>query len=78
MLLLSRVFPFLCFSETLPAYIYLFKINYENTKTMCGICSKLAIKKLGWRHWRRSYVFIIIFEQISHNVMVFLLLSLNK
>ena len=78
MLLLSRVFPFLCFSEALPADIYLFKINYENTITMCGICSKLTIKKLEWRHWRCSYVFIVIFEQISHNVMVFLLLSLNK
>ena len=30
------------------------------------------------RQWRRSVVFIIDFEQISHIVLVFLLLTLNK
>ena len=31
-----------------------------------------------WRHWRRSYVFIVNFEQILHIVLVFPLLNLNK
>ena len=31
-----------------------------------------------WRHWHRSSVFIVNFEQISHIVLVFLLLTLNK
>ena len=31
-----------------------------------------------WRHWRRSGVFIVNFEQISHIVLVFLLSTLNK
>ena len=30
------------------------------------------------RQWRRSYVFIVNFEQISHIVLVFPLLTLNK
>ena len=30
------------------------------------------------RHWRRSGVFIVKFEQILHIVLVFLLLTLNK
>ena len=30
------------------------------------------------RHWRRSDVFIVNFEYISHFFLVFLLLTLNK
>ena len=51
------------------ADIYLFKVNNWNTKTVCEICSKLAIKKPG---------FIVNFEQISHIVLVFPSLTLNK
>ena len=36
------VFPILSY----PAGIYLFKVNNENTRTMCKICSKLTIKTL--------------------------------
>ena len=39
--------------------------------------SKLTIKTPGRRHWRRSGVFIVNFERISHLVLVFLLLTLN-
>ena len=48
---------------------------------MCEICSKFITKTPGQlqrRHLRRSGVFIVNFEQISHIVMVLLLLSLNK
>ena len=48
-----------------PAYIYLFKVSYGNIKTMCEICSKLAIK--APERWQLSLlgVFIVNFEQIS-------------
>ena len=60
-----------------PVGIYLLKVNNRNTRSRSEICSKLTIKTPEWRHWRRSVVFIINFEQISHVVLVFLLLTLN-
>ena len=50
---------------------YLFKVNNRNTRTRCEICSKLTIKTPERRHWRRSGVFIVNFEHISHLVLVF-------
>ena len=41
------------------------------------ICSKLTIKMPERRHWRRSGIFIVNFEHISHLLLVFLLLTLN-
>ena len=42
-------------------------------------CSKLVIKTLEQGvKWRRSVVFIVNFEHISHLVLVFLLLTLNN
>ena len=61
-----------------PAGIYLLKVNNRNTRTRCEICSKLTIKTPERRQWRRSGVFIVNFEHISHLVLVFLLLTLNK
>ena len=54
-----------CFiRETLePAGIYLLKVNNRNTKTRCEVCSKLTRKTP---------------ENISHLVLVFLLLTLNR
>ena len=60
-----------------PAGICLLKGNNRNTRTRCEICSKLTIKTPERRHWRRSGVFIVDFEHISHLVLVFLRLSLN-
>ena len=60
-----------------PVGIYLLKVNNRNTRTRCEICSKLTIKTPERRHWRRSGVFIVNFEHISHLVPVFLLLTLN-
>ena len=40
----------------------MFKVNNENSRTMCEICSKLTIKILERRHWRRSGIFICNFE----------------
>ena len=55
--------------KKVPTGIYLSKVNYENTRTMCETCSKLTIK---------TPAFIVNFEQISNIVLAFLLLTLNK
>ena len=62
----------------IPAGIYLFKVNNRNTRTRCEICSKLTINTPERRQWRRSGVFIVNFEHISHLVLVFLLLTLSR
>ena len=59
-----------------PANIYLFKVNNKNTRKWCEICSKLTIKRPERR--RRSGLFIVNFEHISHLFLVFLLLTLKK
>ena len=48
------------------ANILLFKANNGNTSIMSEIISKLTIKTQEQRHWRRSGVFVVNFEQISH------------
>ena len=54
-----------------PAGNYMFKVNNRNTRARYEICSKLTIKTPE----RRSGVFIVNFEHISHLVPVFLLLT---
>ena len=49
----------------------------RNTRRRCEICSKLTIKTPEQRIWRRSGIFTVNFEHISHLVLVFLLLTLN-
>ena len=44
--------------------------------TRCKICSKLTLKTPEWNR-RRSGIFIINFEHISHLVLVFILLTWN-
>ena len=51
--------------------IYLLKGNYRNTRKRCETCSKLTIKTPERRHWRRSGVFIVNFEHISHLGFIF-------
>ena len=62
----------------LPAGNYMFKVNNKNTRTRCEICSKLTIKTPERRHWRRSGIFIVNFEHISHLALVVLLLTLSR
>ena len=52
--------------------IYLLKVNNKNTRTRSEIYSKLTIKTPERLQWRRSGVFIVIFEHVSHLVLVFL------
>ena len=59
-----------------PVGIYMFKVN-RNTRTRCEICSKLTIKTPEQHQWRRSFVFIVNFEHISHFALEFPLLTLN-
>ena len=58
--------------------MYLIKINNKNTRKRYEICSKLTIKTPEWHHLRRSDVFIVKFEHISHIFLMILLLTLNK
>ena len=64
--------------HTCPADNYLFKFNNRSTRTRREICPKLTVKTLEWRHWHHSGVFIINFENISHLVLGFLSLTLNR
>ena len=52
--------------EISPAGNYMFKVKNKNTRARCEICSKLTIKTPERHHWRRSVVFIVNFEHISH------------
>ena len=60
------------------ADIYLLKCNNRNTKTRCEICSELTIKTPERHQWPCSGVFIVNFEDISHHILVFLLLTLSR
>ena len=64
--------------SNVPAGIYLFKINNANIRTVSEICTKLPVTKPEWRHWSRSGIFIVNFEEISLIVLMFPLLTLNK
>ena len=64
-------------SLCLASYNHL-KVNNRNTEKMCEICSELTIKTSEWRHWRRSGVFIVNFEHISHLFVLFVLITLDK
>ena len=57
---------------------YMFKVNYKNTRTRWKICSKLTIKTPEQRHWYRFGVFIVNIKQISHLVLVYLMLILRR
>ena len=58
--------------------VYLFKFNNRDRRKRCEICSKLIIKTPERLQSRRSGVFMVNFEHISHLFPLFLLLTLNK
>ena len=61
--------------RAIQAGIYLVKVNNRNTRTRCEICSEFTIKTPERRQWRRSAVFLVNFENISHLAVVFLSLT---
>ena len=62
----------------IPAGNYMFTVNNRNNRTRFEIYSKLPTKTPERRQWRRSDVFIVNLEHISHLVLVFLLLTLSR
>ena len=70
--------PHLVETTAHPTNIYLFKVNDRNTTKRCEICPKLTIKKPERRQQRRSGVFIVNFEHISHLFLAFLLLDVEQ
>ena len=56
----------------------MFKVNNKISRTRCEICPKLTIKTPERRHYPLSGVFIVNFEQISHLVLLFLLLTFSR
>ena len=56
----------------------MFKVINNNARKRYETCSKLTMKTLQRHHQRRSGVFIVNFEQISHLALAFLSLTLSK
>ena len=56
----------------------MFNVNNGNTRTSCEIYPKLTIKTPEKRYSGHSGVFFVNFEQISHLVLVVLLLALSR
>ena len=71
---LSNVLQIKC----IPSGHLLAQSKNRSTRTRCELCSKITIKTPEQLHWRRSGVFIVNFEHISHLVLVFLLLTLTR
>ena len=53
-----------------PAGMYLFEVNNKNSRTIYKIGSNLIRKTSERRHWLRSRIFIVNFEQILHIVLL--------
>ena len=66
------------FWYSIPAVSYLSQVSNRKSRTMCEICSELTVKTSKRCQLYRFGVFIVNFEQISHIVLVFALLILNK
>ena len=71
--------PLKLFERTdISANMCLFKINNRNIRKWFEVCSKLTINIPEQHEGRRSSVFVVNFEHISHLFLVFLLLTLKK
>ena len=56
----------------------MFACSKSTIRTKIEICSQLAIKTLEWRHWHRSGVLILNFEQFLDLFLMLQLLTLNR
>ena len=54
------------------------KLTTERLEQGVETCSKLTIKTPERNRWRRFGIFFVNFENISHLVLMFLLLTLSK
>ena len=54
-------------NDITPAGIYLLKLNNRNTRTRCGICSKLTINIPERRQWRSKFRYATIVAIFWHN-----------
>ena len=72
---LTHFFPILYFYTTQPAFTCS-KLTIETLEQNVKYV-QLTRKTLERRQWRRSGVFLVNFEHISHLALVFLLLTLN-
>ena len=63
--------------DTQSAFTYS-KLATETLEQGGEICSKLTIKTLERHHWIRSSIFIVNFENISHIVLEFQLLTFSR
>ena len=61
-----------CQTSVMKLFAFMFKVNNKDTRTTQGLH-----KTFRGTTWRRSGVFIVNFEHISHLVLLFLLLTLN-
>ena len=68
-----------CFLFCCPDDTYLFKVNSENIRKICEICSPITRKTPKRLPWLPHYdVFVVDFEQISHIQLVFPLMTLKR
>ena len=62
-----------------PAFNCMFKVNNRNTRSRSEICSDVTMKTPErcqcHRQWRRSVAFIVIFQHVTHLVLVLFLLT---
>ena len=74
--MLASVFNFGSFSQSAFTCLNLTVETLE--EGVKYVQNMLTIKATEQRQWRRSGVFIVNFEQISHLILVFLLLTLSR
>ena len=68
----------LLFDTIIPAGIYFFKVNNENTRKMFKIYLKFTIKTAERRQWCRYGVSIVVFEQVNAGWDMSFALSRNR
>ena len=56
----------------------MFGVGKTDAGAVCGVCSGLAMKIPGQRHWCRAGVFIVGFGNGWRFVLVFLLFTFGK
>ena len=74
----KRDFLWLAYSVTWNGPTSKYKLKFNNRNARCAICLKLTIKTAERSYWRRTGVFFVNLEHISHLFLVLLLLTLKR